>query len=108
MHWNNILLWQREYTHLHLITNTQHIPVYNATNIKVSTYTPSQQVESYADIEVQIQAALNFLNTTQDDDPDLKTLAKSHEIQLRRLQAYWQGSQYKYEHPTANRKLSED
>ena len=69
---------------------------------------PSQRVEPYADIEVRIQAALNFLDTTQDDDPDLTALAKSHEIPVRRLRARWQGRQSKHERAAANRKLSED
>ena len=69
---------------------------------------PSQRVEPYADIEARIQAALTFLDTTQDDDPDLPALAKSYEIPLRRLQARWQGRQSKQDRPAANRKLSED
>ena len=77
--------------------------------ISKSAHIPlSQRVELYADIEVRIQAAQSFLDTTQNDNVDLTALAKSHEIQLRRLQARWQGRQSKHERAAANRKLSED
>ena len=69
---------------------------------------PSQRVEAYVDIEARIQAALTFISTTQDDYPNLASLAKSYEIPLERLRARWQGRQSKLDRPGANRKLSED
>ena len=74
-----------------------------------STLIPSsQRVEPYVDIEARIQAALTFISTTQNDYPNLASLAKSYEIRLERLRAHWQGRQSKLDRPGANRKLSED
>ena len=77
--------------------------------ISKSALIPSGQlVEPYGDIEARIQAALKFLHTTQEDDPDLSPFAKSYEIPVRRLQASCEDCQSEQEWPAANRKLSED
>jgi len=55
-----------------------------------------------------MQAALKFLHTTQDDDPDLSALATSYEIPVSVLQALWEARQSKQEPSAANQKLSED
>jgi len=43
---------------------------------------PSQQVEPYDNIEIQIQAAVAFVNTSKNSYPNIAEIARQYEIPI--------------------------
>jgi len=69
---------------------------------------PTERGEPYIDIEAQIQAALTFLQTTEEDIPNLSAIAKRYEIPYHQFRAHWLGRLFKQERFSGSKKLSDD
>jgi len=69
---------------------------------------PSQHVEQYKDIEIQIQAAIESLSTNPNSYPNIVEIARNYKIPVSRLRARLQGSQSRQQRPGANHKLTDD
>jgi len=69
---------------------------------------PSQRVEPYNDIEIRIQAAVAFVNTSKNSYPNIAEIARQYEIPIHRFRARLQGRQSRTELSGTNRKLSAD
>ena len=75
---------------------------------KSSFILPNQRIEPYNDIEVRIEAAITFIQSSSDNYPNLTAIARTYEISVSTLQGRLQGRQSRQERPGTNLKLTED
>jgi len=69
---------------------------------------PSQRVEPYQDIEIQIQAAVTFIQNSPNQSLNVAEVARTYEVPVTRLRGRLQGRQSWLECQGANCRLSDD
>jgi len=74
---------------------------------KSSCILPSQRIEPYNDIEVRIEPAITFIQSSSDNYPNLTAIAQRYEIPVFRLRGRLHGRQSCHERPGTNLKLTE-